>query len=303
MNQPIAGTAQFIAIGSVSGSLLDANGNPFIWVADGYAVSNGILSFSVQETFVGSQAVSPFVPGDAFTVIVSSGVLVRGDVLTTTEIPTNNINNPVFTQGMKDVVNYCGMPSLVNNLALGGQLLYANSASSMWALLAAPPLPRRTSYVLDPAVNALSTDVNEFLFPFPIGVVPDINSEIHVFVTNPATKVERQVLPNKFPYYELNKQDEPTLNDFVFSNFEPPSGYSYSYTVVQELESVENAFDGAIARLPAFQNKATLGSASVEFTASYAGKLLRILDSNNAANNGVFNITAVSKDNYLSRLS
>lgn len=295
MNQPIAGTAQFIAIGSVSGSLLDANGNPFIWVADGYAVSNGILSFSVQETFVGSQAVSPFVPGDGFTVIVSSGVLVRGDVLTTTEIPTNNINSPVLTLGMKDVVNYCGMPSLVNNLALGAQLLYANSASSMWALLAAPPLPRRTSYILDPSVNALSTDVNEFLFPFPIGVVPDINAEIHVFVTNPATKVERQVLPNQFPYYELNKQGQPTLNDFVFSNFQPPAGYANSYTVMQELESVENAFDGVLARLPAFQNKATLGSASVEFTASYAGQLLRILDSKNAANNGVFNITAVTE--------
>src|SRR5208282_5235965 len=131
MNQPILGTAKFEAFGTVSGSPLDANGNPIIWVANGATVSNKILSFSIVET-------SAFVPGDAFTIIVASGVLVRGDSLTSVEIPTNNINVPTQTQGMSDVVNLCGIPSTTNNLSLGAQLCYANGASSMIAVQAAP---------------------------------------------------------------------------------------------------------------------------------------------------------------------
>src|SRR5579864_4688328 len=64
MNQPIAGTATFLAFGSVSGAQLDANGNPIRWLANGQTVSNGILTFSITETQVASIAVSPFVPGD-----------------------------------------------------------------------------------------------------------------------------------------------------------------------------------------------------------------------------------------------
>ena len=29
---------------------LDSNGNPYIWISDGYAVSNGTLKFSISET-------------------------------------------------------------------------------------------------------------------------------------------------------------------------------------------------------------------------------------------------------------
>jgi len=297
MNQPIAGTASFLAYGSVSGAQLDANGNPIVWIANGQIVSNGILSFSITETQVASITTSPFVQGDGFTIIVSSGVLVRGDSLTTNEIPQVNINAPTLTVGMSDVVNLSGIPSLTNNLSLGAQMLYANAASSMIALQAAPPLPRRTSYIMEPAppgVNALSTNVNDFIFPFPMGVVPDFNSDIHVFVTNPTTQVETQVLPNKLTYYTLNTAGQPTTSQFVFSNLQPPSGYSFGYTVVNSYEDVFSGFDGYFARLPAFENKTTFSSPSIEFDSTYVGNLLQVIDSQNKANIGIFQITAVS---------
>lgn len=297
LNQPIAGTAKFLAFGSISGSKLDANANPIVWIANGQTVSNGVLSFNITETTSSSVAVSPFREGDGFTVIVASGVLVRGDSLAATEIPLGNINNPVLTQGIGDVFNFSGPPSLTNNLSLGGQLLYANGASSMIALQAAPPLPRRTSYVLDPSVNALSTNVDDFIFPFPLGVVPDINADVHVFVTNPATQVEKQLLPNKFPYYTLNTAGQPTDSQFIFSNAQPPSGYSFDYTVVNSFETLTTGFDGYIGRVPAVGTTAVFHSPSFTFDSTYSGKLMKIIDSNNAANIGIFNITSVSNGN------
>jgi len=294
MNQPIAGTARFLAFGSVSGAQLDANGNPIVWVANGQTVTNNILTFSITETQVSSVTVSPFVPGDGFTILVASGVLVRGDTLTSSEIPQANINLPTLCQGMSDVVNLCGIPSLTNNLSLGGQLLFANNASSMIALQAAPPLPQRTSYVLDPdGVNSLSTNVNDFIWPFPLGVVPDFNSDIHVFVTNPTTLVESQVLPNKLTYYTLGAAGQPTESQFIFSNQQPPGGYSYSYSVVNSFEEVATGYDGYIGRLPAFETQAVFSS-SISFNSTYVGQLLQVIDSVNKSNVGIFNITAVS---------
>ena len=294
MNQPIAGTATFLAFGSVSGAQLDANGNPIRWIANGQTVSNGILTFSITETQVSSIAVSPFVPGDGFTVIVSSGVLVRGDSLTSNEIPFSHINSPALLLGITDLVNYSGTPSLTNNLSLGGQLLFANGASSMVGLQAAPPLPRRTSYIMDPSVNALSTNCDDFVFPFPLGVVPDINADIHVFVTNPVTQVETQLLPNKFAYYTLNNGGQPTTCQFVLSNLQPPAGFSFDYTVINSFETVVTGFDGYLGRIPAVGTTGAFHSPSVLFDSSYPGKLLKIIDSNNKANIGTFNITAVS---------
>ena len=67
-NNPIANTAQFIAEGSVSGSKVNAYGDPFIWHANGAAVSNGILSFAIVET------APVFRQGDYFTVKVGGAV-------------------------------------------------------------------------------------------------------------------------------------------------------------------------------------------------------------------------------------
>jgi hypothetical protein len=297
MNQPIAGTASFLAYGTVSGTILNANGDPVVWIANGQVVSNGILSFSITETQVGGVTVSPFVQGDAFTIIVISGVLVRGDSLTTNEIPVANINNPTQLLGMADAFNFCGIPSVTNNLSLGAQLLFANAASSMIALQAAPSLPRRTSYVLapiPPGVNTLSTNVNDYIFPFPQGVVPNYGSDIHVFVTNPTTLVETQVLPNQFPFYTLNTAGQPTTSEFIFSSVQPPAGYSFGYTLINSYEDVYSGFDGYFARLPAFQNKTTFSDPNIEFNNTYVGDILQVIDSKNKANIGFFNITAVS---------
>ena len=292
-NNPIAGTATFIAIGSVSGSLLDANGNPIRWIANGQVVSNGILSFAITEASVLSVAISPFVQGDGFTIEVYSGVLNRGDSLTTTEIPVANLNVPTLTQGMKDVVNQFGSASTTNTLSLGAQLFYANGASSLIATQAAPPLPRRTSYVLDPSVNALSLNDDDFIFPFPLNVEPDPNSDIHFFVTNPATNVETQLLPNKFTYFTLGTAGQPTVDAFIRSNLQPPAGYSFSYSVIQSLEELATGFDGYLARNPAYTNQGLLTSATT-FDSTYVGKTLKIIDSANVANIGSFTVTAVT---------
>ena len=293
MNNPIGGTAKFLAFGSVSGAQLDANGNPVVWLVNDEVVSNGILSFSMIESQPSNQSLV-FREGDAFTIIVASGVLVRGDSLTSNEIPLANINAPTLTQGIGDVVNFCGFPSLTNNLSLGGQLCYANGASSMIAVQAAPPLPRRTSYVLDPSVNALSTNVDDFIFPFPLGVVPDFNSDIHVFVTNLTTQTEKQLLPNKWAYYTVGSGgSNPTISQFVNSNLQAPAGYSYYYSVINELETVVSGYDGYFGRLDAFQTVTVFGS-SISFDSTYAGKVLKVIDSANKANIGYFNITAVS---------
>jgi len=294
MNQPIAGTAKFLAFGSVSGAKLDANGNPIVWIANGQTVSNGVLSFNITETAVSNVVVSPFREGDAFTIIVSSGVLVRGDSLTATCIPLQNINNPTLVQGISDITNFSGPASLTNNLSLGGQLLFANGASSMIAVQAAPPLPRRTSYVMDPSVDALSTNVDEFIFPFPIGVAPDLNANIHFFVTNPTTQVETQLLPNKHPYYTLGTAGNPTVTQFVFSDLQPPSGYSFGYSVIQSFETVVTGFDGYVGRLPAFGTQAVFRAESGGFDSTFVGKLIKIIESNNKANIGTFEITGVS---------
>lgn len=64
-NNPIANTAKFIALGSISGQKYDGYGNPFIWQAgDGY-VSNGVLNFKITE------ATPPFRPSDSFLVKVN----------------------------------------------------------------------------------------------------------------------------------------------------------------------------------------------------------------------------------------
>lgn len=294
MNQPIAGTAKFLAFGSVSGAKLDANGNPIVWIANGNTVSNGVLSFNITETQVSMVTVSPFREGDGFTIIVDSGVLVRGDSLTANEIPLANINSPTLLQGITDLTNFSGPASLSNNLSLGGQLLFANGASSMIGLQAAPPLPRRTSYVLDPAVDALSTNCDEFIFPFPIGVVPDFNTDIHVFVTNPTTQVESQLLPNKFPYYTLNASGQPTSCQFIMSDLQPPAGYSFDYTVINSFETVQTGFDGYLGRLPAFGTQAVFSTPSVVFDSTFIGKKLKIIEAVSKADIGVFDITAVS---------
>jgi hypothetical protein len=293
MNQPIAGTAKFLAFGSISGAKLDANGNAIVWVANGQVVANGTLSFAINETQVMSIAVSPFREGDAFTIKVASGVLVRGDSLTANYVPTLNLNDPVLLQGLGDVVNRHGLPSLNNNLSLGAQLAFANSAPALITVQAAPAMPRRTSYILDLEVNALAKNDDEFIFPLPVGVIPDFNSNIHFFVTNNASHVETQILPNKLAFYTLDTVGQPTTHQFIFDDTPAPGGFSYFYTVKQDLEDLNFGEDGYFARLPAFHNQGIFSS-SVTFDSTYVGKALKVFESTNSANFGYFHITGVS---------
>ncbi len=146
---------------------------------------------------------SPFRQGDYFTVKVSSGVLVRGDSLTASYIAVSDINNPTFLSSTSQIQTNYGNVSLSNTLSLGCQLAFANQTLGIMCVEAAPPLPRRVSYELETNFNATSADCNDFIIPLPLGVSPDPNSQIHIFVTNPTTGIETQLLPNMFPFYTL----------------------------------------------------------------------------------------------------
>lgn len=292
-NDPIQETAKFIAIGSISGPKLDANGNPILWTSDGTVVSNGVLEFSINETQSASISTSPFIEGDAFTIKIDSGVLNVNDSLTANYIPESFINDPETLQGLGQVVAKHGLPSTSNTLSLGAQLLFANGASSVIAVQAAPSVPRRVSYDLTDKVNSLSTNNEEFIFALPAGITPDSNASIHFFVTNNTTGVETQLLPNKYEFYTLGESGHPSLTTFITDNTSAPSGYSFSYTVIERDSAELTGLDGYLARDSAFTNKGVF-SASETFLASAVGKTLRITDATNVANNGDFDITDVS---------
>lgn len=293
INQPIAGTAKFLAFGSISGALLDANGNPIIWTANNQVVSNGILSFSLQETQVMSVVVSSFKEGDGFIIKIASGVLVRNDSLTANYIPLTFLNDPILTQGMNDVVTRHGFPSVTNALSLGAQLAYANNAPALITVQAAPPLPRRVSYILAESVNAASTNDDDFIFPLPLGVTPDFNSSIHFFVTDNITNVETQILPNKLDYFTLDTSGHPTTHQFIVDNTPAPGGFSFFYTVKESFADLATGEDGYIGRETAFTNKGVF-SASLSFDSSYIGKTLKIIDALNVANIGSYLVNSVN---------
>lgn len=296
LNAPIQNTAKFLAFGSVSGTILDANGNPIIWTANGTVVSNDVLSFAIYETKVGGSSSTPFREGDGFTIMVDSGVLVRSDSLTATYIPTENLNDPVLLQGLGDVVVRHGFPSVDNSLSLGCQLAFANAAPAILTVQTAPAMPRRTSYILEDSVDSLSDNPEDYIFPLPAGVTLDFNSNIHFFVTNNVTNVETQLLPNKLDYYLLDTAGYPTTESFIFDDIPAPGGYSYYYTVKNDFEVLASGFDGYIARNTAVDN-AGVFSSSIEFDSDYVGMTLNIIDASNGSNIGHYTITGVSNGN------
>lgn len=279
MNAPIANTAKFIAFGTVSGAKLDANGNPVIWIANNQLVSNGVLKFSISES-------SPvFREGDGFTVKVKSGVLSRNDSLTAEYIYVADLNDPEFLDSMDSITKKHGLASLDNNLSLGCQLALSNTAPGILCVQAAPSLPRRQSLLLVDEFDSTSSDNDDFTFPFPLGVQPDNDAQIHFFVTNPATNVETQVLPNKLDYFTLDTGGgNPTTNAFVTSNVAAPGGYSFFYTVVKKEATVLSGFDGYLARDPSSTGNKGFFSYSSQFDSSFIGKKLKIQDAKNVAN-------------------
>jgi hypothetical protein len=294
LNQPIAGTASFVAFGSVSGNVLDANGNPVVWVANNTVATNTILQFSILETQVASVTVSAFREGDFFTLKVASGALGKNDTLTASYIAVSDINTPVFFDNIKDISIKHGPVTLDNTLPLGCFLAFANATPGILCLQAAPSLPRRSSYELLNNFPATSTNCNDFIIPLPLGVSPDPNSQIHIFVTNPTTLIEKQLLPNKFPFFTLGDVGDPTVCNFVFDNAAPPAGNSFSYSVIQENAAINFATDGYLNRDLTTQINGTFSSASIVFDSTYVGKQLDIIDAVNLANIGSFDIVGVS---------
>jgi len=294
LNQPVQDTAKFIAFGSVSGVKLNSSGSPIVWVANGQLVSNGIISFAINETKSMSTSVSPFREGDYFTLQVKGGALSRNDSLTATYISVADINDPEFFTSADELVAKHGSPSTENTLSLGAQLAFSNSPPGVYALQAKPPLPRRTSINLVSSFDATSTDVDDFVVPLPLGVMPDLDTDIHFFVTDPTTKVETQLLPNKWDFYTLDTAGNPTTDAFVFDDVDPPGGYSFSYSVNQSDAVLNFGNDGYLNRS---LTSSVLGTFSVDgttFTSSYVGKKLKIFDSVNLANSGTWDVIGVT---------
>lgn len=294
LSQPIAGTAKFTAFGTVSGNVLDANGNIVFWIANNTTASNGILSFAIQET--GS---TPFREGDSFTIKVASGVLIKNDTLTAVYIPSANINNPTFFQTMTDIASNFGLASIDNNLTLGCQLAFANGSPGVMCEQAAPAQPRRTSYILSNSVDSTepASDGYDFIFPLPPGVIPDLNSDIHFFVTDPTTRVETQIIPNKTAFYTVGTGgSNPTLSQFISSNISPPAGWSFNYSVIQQAESVAFGLDGYITLDYSLDGYAggLFKSPSVAFDSSYVGLQLTIVDAQNSSNIATYSVVSVS---------
>jgi hypothetical protein len=277
---PISGYAKFVVQGSVSGVLLDGYGNQITWQSDGVVVSNGVLSFAITE------GGTTFVEGDRFTIQVKGGTLVRGDNLTVTYIAEIDINDIEFFTDMPSLTAKHGSPSLTNRLSLGAQLAFANGPPGIYTLQTAPSIPRRVSYILeDDAAGA--TTLDDFTFPLEVGVLPDTDSNINFFITDPATGVESQVIPNKVTFFDAGITASPS--SFVFG-----AGYTYSYTVILQDAVRKKGNDGV---LTSFGATATLSSASdASFNTDELGATmtLRIYDSANPANDGTYTITDVT---------
>lgn len=277
---PVDGFAKFIAQGSISGVLLDGYGNQITWQSDGIVVSNEILSFAINE---GS---SDFKEGDIYTIKVKSGALSRGDSLVAHYIAETDINDPEFFTDIDDLVTKHGAPSLTNRLSLGAQLAFANGPPGVWAVQAAPSVPRRVSYVLEASAsgNAAADDLS---FALPLGVVPSVDANINFFLTDPVTGIESQIVPNKTPFYDATITASP--NTFHFG-----AGYTYAYTVILDptYEIVDQADDGVLTNLTG--TTASLSSETITFGSDDAAATRRIKILTPANNAGVYEVVSVS---------
>ena len=281
---PIDGYARFVANGTVSGSPLDGYGQVVVWQSNGTVVSNGILNFSITE------GTTAFREGDRFIIEVNGGALLAGDKLSATYIAVTDINSPVFFTNMDEFTAKHGMPSLTNTLSLGGQLAFANGTPGVWALQAAPPVPRRVSYILKESTSG-EADPEDLTFPLPLGVVPDVDSNINFFITSPVTGEEVQLSsPNKVAFYD------PAITANPDGAFITNPAYAFSYTVIIDDDTavVKSDSDGVVTYTSS--TTATFTSAGQIFGVDDVSgtRSVRIFNATNADNNGVFSITGVN---------
>jgi hypothetical protein len=276
---PIDGYAKFIATGSVSGNILDDNGNQVVWESNGVVNDNTILQFSITE---GSSA---FIEGDVFTIEVQSGALQAGDSLVATYISEAELNDPQFFSDIDLLAQKHGQASLANRLTLGAQLAFANGPPGVWALQCAPSLPRRVSYLLEESASGGAT-ADDLSFPLPLNVTPDTGSNINFFVTDPITETETQIVPNKVAFYDPAITADP--NSFHFG-----PAYTYSYTVILKDSVQKQGDDGAlVVGVPT--TTAELSSDTVLFTLDDLSPTRSVKILSPAANAGTYSISAVT---------
>ncbi len=277
---PIDGYAKFVVRGSVSGVLLDGYGNQITWQSDGQIRDNSVLQFAISE------GLTPFVEGDSFVMQVQGGPLKTGESLRALYIPVIDINDPQYFDSINQLTLKHGRPSLQNRLSLGAQLAFANGTPGVFALQTAPAVPRRISYSLVVSSNG-QTDIEELTFELPLGVVPDTDSNINFFVTNPISGAETQLIPNKVDFYNADITSNPS--GFVFGG-----AYAFSYTVILDDSVQKSSDDGYLEVLTG--TTAVLDSTSVQFGIDdlSATRSVRIENADNAVNNGTFAIVSVS---------
>lgn len=277
---PIDGYAKFIVQGSVSGIILDGYGNQIVWQSNGVTVDNGILSFAISE---GSIA---FREGDSFVIQTAGGPLLAGDSLTATYIAVLDINDPQLFTDPRALQAKHGSASLENRLALGAQIAFANGAPGVYALQTAPALPRRQSFVLEESA-AGEADIEDLSFALPLNVIPDTDTGINFFTTDPVTGVEAQIIPNKVDFYDPTITTTPT--SFVFG-----ATYDFSYTVILDESVQKEGADGVIT--PVTATTGTLSSATVTFDLDdlSATRSVKIFNASVSTNNGTFSVVSVA---------
>jgi hypothetical protein len=276
---PVDGYARFIARGSISGIILDGYGNQITWQSNGVSVSNTILRFAISE------GTTAFQEGDAFTIQVSSGALLAGDSLTATYIAVADVNDPEFFSDVEDLYEKHGAASTDNRLSLGAQIAFANSPPGVYAIQAAPAIPRRVSYTLEESASGNIT-ADDLTFALPLGVTPDADTNINFFVTDPVTSVETQIIPNKVDFYDAAITANPNLFHFG-------AAYIYSYTVIMEDAVVKEGDDGVITSVTA--TTATLSSNTVSFGIDDLSGTRTVQILAPAANAGTYAITSISE--------
>lgn len=254
---PIRETANFTARGSVSGQLLDDYGQPYVWKSDGQAVDNGIISFAIYNIAPNQ----PFAVGDKFTIIIESKVLQAQDSLEARYIASADVEDPkTFTDPNKLFATY-GTPSTENTLSLGAQMAFENGATSVLALQAKPPLPRKTSEIVLAPYNSTTglggatgdSDPDDLIFYIDTPGKPDGDTDIRFFIQN-TDGSEDQIFPNKVAFYDpditsaFSAYEDTGTDTLLQSEFMDPSqsGLSYSYTVVSDDEIEQSAVDGYI---------------------------------------------------------
>lgn len=275
---PIDGYATFVVVGTVSGAILDGYGNQITWQSNGVVVSNGILSFSISD------GLSTFVEGDSFTVEVESGSLSAGDSLVAYYIGEADINDPEFFTDFDDLQTKHGAASTSNRLSLGAQLAFANGPPGIFALQAAPGIPRRVSYVVEEAASGGAVR-DDLQFALPVGVLPDADTRINFFITDSVTGIESQLIPNKVDFFDSGLTASPDLFHFGV-------GYVYSYTVVQEDSVQKEGDDGAITSIG--PTSATLSSTTVNFGADDISGTRTVQILAPAVNEGTYAIISVA---------